>query len=74
MKLELSNVSINNGTTKCDNGRDICDVSAANVTLVLSNVRKQITKLLNVIKLRAYVMLVLSNMSKKRKEKGNYRI
>lgn len=45
-----------------------------NVTLALSNVRKQITKLLNVIKLRAYVMLVLSNVSKKRKEKGNYRM
>ena len=40
-----------------------------NVTLALSNVRKQITKLLNVIKLRAYVMLVLSNVSKKEKKK-----
>ena len=40
-----------------------------NVTLALSNVRKQIIKLLNVIKLRAYVMLVLSNVSKKEKKK-----
>ena len=40
-----------------------------NVTLALSNVRKKITKLLNVIKLRAYVMLVLSNESKKEKKK-----